>query len=220
MTKASEPIWSHCNECGHDTKHAVVSKVGRRRTFVDDPYSVEVGTIWKFLQCLGCEEVALHRLDWCSEDDPQDGPGPGTYFPPRVSRRKPLWIEKLNVPAEYTSLLEEIYIALHADSRRLAMMGVRALIDVVMQRNVGDQGNFGAGLDALVAKQFISERGRQILSAAIDAGHASTHRGHNPSSDSVNVVIDIVENLIHNELLAESAQALKAATPRRSKKKK
>ena len=51
-------------------------------------------------------------------------------------------------------------------------------------------------------------------------GHASSHRGYKPSADDMNVVIDIVENLIHNELLAEQAQSLKATTPPRKKKSK
>lgn len=67
----------------------------------------------------------------------------------------------------------------------------------------------------MLKKGFISERNREIVGAAVDAGHASAHRGYRPSSKDVNVVIDIVENLIHNELLAEQAQVLKTSTPAR-----
>jgi hypothetical protein len=146
-----------------------------------------------------------------------DGPNPGTFFPPRVSRRKPAWVDRLEVPSEYAGLLDEIYVALHADSRRLAMMGARTLIDSVIRRSCGDQSNFCRGLNSLVEKQLISERHRTIIEAAVDVGHASSHRGHRPCSNDVNVVIDIVENLIHNELLAEPAQALKLTTPQRER---
>ena len=146
-----------------------------------------------------------------------DGPGPATYFPPRVSRRKPAWFDRYDVPSDYKGLLEEIYTALHADSRRLAMMGTRSLVDAVIRRTVGDAGGFDKGLDALVAKYVISERDRAIIEAAVDAGHASAHRGHQPAPDDVNVVIDIVERLIHAEILAEQAQALKATTPPRKR---
>lgn len=156
----------------------------------------------------------MSRTDWCSEDDRQD-PSVPTFFPPRISRRKPAWVDRLEVPSEYIGLLDEIYAALHADSRRLAMMGARALIDAVIRRTVGDQDNFAKGLDELSAKYLISERDRGIIEAAIDAGHASAHRGHKPTSDDVNVVIDIVERMIHAEILAEQAQALKNTTPQR-----
>ncbi|NMM11923.1 MAG: DUF4145 domain-containing protein [Rhodoferax sp.] len=142
-------------------------------------------------------------------------PNPATYFPPRVSRRKPAWIDRFEVPSEYVEILDEVYAALHADSRRLAMMGARALIDAVIRRSVGEQDNFAKGLNELGSKDLISDRDREIIAAAIDAGHASAHRGHKPSSDDVNVVIDIVERMIHAEILAEQAQALKKSTPPR-----
>ena len=218
MTAVSEPpkvLWSHCNECGHETKHVVVHRADRSRSYDDDRYTVEVGSVWKVLQCCGCEEVTLRRVDWCSEDDRSEGPGPFTYFPPRVSRRKPAWVSRYDVPSEYLSLLEETYTALHADSRRLAMMGARALIDAVIRRNAGEQPNFALGLDALAAKYLISEQDRGIIEAAVDVGHASAHRGHKPTPEDVSVVIDIVERLIHTEILAEQARELKKSTPPR-----
>lgn len=210
-----ELLWSYCNECGRETKHDVVHRADRCRTYDDDQYSVDVGSVWKVLQCRGCEGVTLQRVDWCSEDDPMDGPGPATYFPPRVSRRKPVWAKRYELPWEYLDLLEETYTALHADSRRLAMMGARALIDAMIRRNAGDQQNFHQGLNALAEKYLISEQDRAIIEAAIDAGHASAHRGHRPTAENVNVVIDIVERLIHTEILAKQAKDLEKSTPPR-----
>jgi hypothetical protein len=220
MSTQPKIVRAHCNKCGQETKHDVVMERIHRDSEVVDPYQgIEVSwsKTYSMLECRGCEEVSLCCTEWCSENDPMDGPEPGTYFPPRVSRRKPAWVDRLAVPSEYAELLDEIYVALHADSRRLAMMGARALIDMAITRSVGDQGNFGGGLTCLVEKQLISERNRGIIEAAVDVGHASAHRGHRPSSDDVNVVIDIVENLIHNELLAEPAQALKSTTPQRER---
>ncbi len=216
----SEVLWSHCNDCGRETKHDVVNRADRCRTHTQfygegDRYDVELGSVWQVLQCRGCEEVVLRRVDWCSEDDPMDGPNPATYFPPRVSRRKPPWANHFDLPPEYLGLLEEIYTALHADSRRLAMMGARALIDEVIRRNAGEQPNFRQGLDALAGKYLISEQDRGVIEAAIDLGHASMHRGHKPTPESLNVAIDIVERLVQTEILAEQAQELKRSTPPR-----
>lgn len=96
-------------------------------------------------------------------------------------------------------------------------MGARTLIDIYIVRRVGDQGNFGNGLKKLVTENYISEANREVVSAAVDAGNASAHRGHCPSAEDINVVIDIVENLIQNELLGEQAQTLRANTPPRPK---
>ncbi|CAG2155517.1 hypothetical protein LMG31506_05433 [Cupriavidus yeoncheonensis] len=214
---ATQVLWTHCNECGHETKHEVVHNAERRRTYDNDQYSVEVGSTWTVLQCGGCEEVSMRRVDWCSDDDPQDGPNTPTFFPARVSRRKPVWLGRYDVPSADVDILEEIYKALHADSRRLAMMGARALFDVVITRTVGDQGSFAKGLDELVNSDLISKRDRGIIEAAIEAGHAAIHRGHQPTSDDVNVVIDIAERLIHAEVLQAQASALAASTPPRKR---
>nr|WP_179403811.1 DUF4145 domain-containing protein [Burkholderia guangdongensis] len=138
-----------------------------------------------------------------------------TYFPPRVSRRKPDWLIRQEVPA-YQGLLDEVYAALHADSRRLAMMGARAIIDKAIARKIGDQGSFAKGLDELQKANLLSQQERPIIEAAIDAGSAAMHRGHQPSVDSLNTTIDIVERVVHAEILEEKAKELAAATPKRA----
>lgn len=214
------PLWSHCNVCGQDTLHKSVKSILKIRNYDndndddDDQHTVTVESNWHILQCNGCQEVAMSRTDWCSMDDPHDPSNP-TFFPPRISRRKPAWFDQFEVPSEYIEILDEVYAALHADSRRLAMMGARALIDAVIRRTVGDQDNFAKGLDELSENSLISKRDRKTIAAAIDAGHASAHRGHKPSSDDVNVVIDIVEGMVHTEILSEQAQTLKKTTPQR-----
>ena len=148
-------IRTHCNECGQETKHDVVMEHTQHCSEVVDlspRIEVSWSTTYSMLECRGCEDVSFRRTEWCSENDPIDGPVPGIYFPPRVSRRNPAWADRLEVPSDYSGLLNEIYVALHADSRRLAMMGARALIDAVIRRNVGDQENFGKGLKSISEK--------------------------------------------------------------------
>ena len=155
----------------------------------------------------------MSRIDWCSEDYPQGGYTP-TYFPPRVSRRKPDWLLRQKAP-DYQELLDEVYTALHADSRRLAMMGARAIIDKAIAKRIGDQGSFSAGLNALQKANLLSLQERPIIEAAFEAGSAAMHRGHQPTVDSLNIVIDIVERVIHAEILEEKVKELVAATPKR-----
>ncbi len=211
--KVQKPLWSHCNECEQETLHKVVTLIRKSRDYDDDQYTVSVGSNWRILQCCGCQEVSMSRTDWCSEDDPQDPPVPA-YFPPRVSRRKPDWLVRREAPS-YQGLLDEVYTALHADSRRLAMMGARAVIDKAMAKLVGDQGTFAQGIEALVNAGLIGTPERPLIEAAFDAGSATMHRGHQPTSDSLNTVIDIVERVVHAEVLAEKAKELAAATPPR-----
>ena len=214
-----KPIWSHCNECGQDTLHMVVKVVKRSRDYHDDRYTVTVGSNWRILQCGGCQEVAMSRIDWCSEDDPQDPYRP-TYFPPRVSRRKPDWLSKHPELSDYLDLFEEIYAALPADSRILAMMGGRAVIDMAITKMAGgDHGSFALGLNTLEQARRLTQEERNLIEAAFDAGSAAMHRGHKPKVDDVNTVIDIVERVVHAEVLKKKAIELSDATPKRPPRK-
>jgi len=165
----------------------------------------------EMLECCGCEMVTLR----CTESCPEIGYFETEYFPPRVSRRLPTWIVEVG-NLQIMSLLRETYAALHADSRMLAMMGARALIDLVMFDKVGDRGTFGEKLDALSSKGYVSTLNRQFLEAALEAGHAATHRGHEPTAEDVNRVMDIIENLLQAVyVLKGAADKLKKATPKR-----
>lgn len=222
MTAAPKIVRAYCNICGNETKHEVVTERRTHGSEVIDPYQgIEISwsTTYSMMECMGCEEVLLKRTFWFSEHDGIEE----EYYPPRVSRRRPTWIDEL--PKEYFSLLSEIYAALHADSRSLAMMGLRTLIDLFMSRKLEDSPGFEEGLKDLVAQNFITSRSRDVLEAAVEAGHAAAHRAHKPTVAQLNAVMDIVENLIQHDLLSESAESLRKTIParpprvRKSKKK-
>ncbi len=214
---------SHCNECGHKTNHKVIFNdivEGRDdKNSGDDehPYYVQWRTDWRLLKCCGCDDVSLEKTFWFSENC-GDGQDPPEYYPPRIARKKQKWLE--NLPDEYPGLLNEIYSALHADNRRLSMMGARAIVDIFINRKVGDLGNFTSGMKALQKEGYISEKNRVVLEAAIEVGNATTHREHKPTSEQVSAVMDIIENLIQHDVLQKSAESLRGTTPKRQKKDK
>jgi hypothetical protein len=199
---------THCNTCGHLTKHELL-KADREEGSTEE---FECADVSQMLKCCGCGEVVLRRIHYFSED-----PEPNIeYFPPPISRRLPTWYYKL--PNRSMSLLKEVYKALQADSPRLAMMGARALLDRVIVDKVGDKGSFRNGLDALEKAGFVSSRNRSFLVAAFDAGSAAAHRGHLASREEISAAMDIVENLLQAVYALESlAKQLRQATPSRSR---
>jgi hypothetical protein len=208
-------IWCHCNQCSGETKHKVLFETTRDRDFSSGENCIFIRSAWSVIQCRGCDDVTLQRIDTCSEDDPSEGSNLPTYFPPREYRIRPNWIFDNELPAEYKDLMEEVYTALGACSYRLAMMGARTLIDFVIRRAVGDQGGFNKGLDILQQRGLLIENDRCIIEAAIDVGHASAHRGYCPTRETVDIVLYIVERLIHMEILVAQAKGLKNSTPSR-----
>jgi len=161
------------------------------------------------LECCGCESVMLRSTQFLLGWDPEE-----CYYPPRASRRLPKWHDDL--PRQIVLLLKEVYAALHADSRRLAMMGARALIDMAIFERVGDVGSFVEKLNKLESEGFVSKKNRELLEAALDVGNAASHRGHRPKTKEVQHVMDIVENLLQAGVLEPIAQELKDATPKRA----
>jgi hypothetical protein len=153
----------------------------------------------------------LEKIFWFSEWDKSEI----KIFPPRISRKTPKWID--SVPKIQKELLEEIYIALAADCKQLAVMGARTLIDLFILDKIGDIGNFTVKMAELQKKGFISKEQNEYLAAALDTGHAVVHRGFKPSDDIVNKVLDIIENLLINYSLKKIGKELKGITPRRKK---
>jgi len=98
-------------------------------------------------------------------------------------------------------------------------MGTRALVDLFINETVGDIGGFHQKLTRLVDDGYLSARNREVLEAALEAGHAAAHRGHNPEAADVNLVVDIVENLLQTLVLKEKAAGLRDNTPKRTPKK-
>jgi hypothetical protein len=107
-------------------------------------------------------------------------------------------------------LFDEIYDALRGGQHRLAVMGIRALIEQVMISNVGDSGFFEKNLNAFCEKGYISIKQRDAMGDILNAGHATTHRRFNPKESDVSTALDITENVlsaiyVHGEAAARVA---------------
>jgi type II secretory pathway component PulF len=87
---------------------------------------------------------------------------------------------------------------------------------MVLSDKVGDQGNFLQKLEALESQGFVGRANREQLVAVLDVGHAAAHRGHAPSPNDLEHVMDILENLLQAAYkLQNAARTLKSNTPRR-----
>lgn len=180
-------------------------------------------TEYRILKCLGCDFLYVEKVDLCSEDEELNDNGGWEliprvlYWPARRQREKPSWLHN-PLPWAIFCLLEEIYSAVEARTFRLAAMGIRSLLERIMIERVGDQGNFIKNVDKLQEAGYLSVRQRNALDTMLEAGHAATHRGWNPSVDDINVLLDIAEHVIqviyHHEAQASS---LEGKIPRRQR---
>jgi hypothetical protein len=200
-----------CNRCLQRTNHQIVAQhTTSKSEIVESVGEIYWDDEYEMLECCGCGTVLFKHESIFSED-----PEPTIiFYPPRVSRPSPKW--KWKLPYQITGLLNETYAALHADSRTLALMGARAIVDMIMIDKVGDIGTFPQKLEGLEQQGFVSNKNRSILSTVLDAGSAAAHRGYIPEDEELNCVMDIIENLLEAVYILEKlAKKLQEKTPPR-----
>lgn len=215
----------HCNQCGRSTEHRVLHDEDCSVTEeVDQHISVTAYEWNRLLMCAGCKTVSMERITGHSEDwDPETGQSNcrQEYFPPRTYRPTPRWLDELTIPAYVRSSLAEIYVAVQNDVRGLAGMGIRALLESLMIKTVGDNGTFAANLDAFVSAGHVSRGQKEMFESTLELGHAAMHRGFVPSGAAVVACLDATEHVVQSLYVfpARSAE-LRKSIPKRKKTRK
>ncbi|WP_457445995.1 DUF4145 domain-containing protein [Roseateles sp. P5_E4] len=220
MTEAGKKVKWHCNLCLRNTRHTVLFAITKQDAVEthDEDFDVEE-TIYTLAECDGCEYISM-KTDWSinGEGEMVD------QYPPALTRRRPAWIHELfkadflNEQSKY-DLLQELYTAIGVQNWWLTMLGVRSLLEFVMVEKVGDNGSFVKNLEKFLEGGFISKIQLDALGPLIEAGHATTHRGYQPTSSDVNVVMDILENVLES-IYVTAARAKKLKVPPRQAKPK
>lgn len=228
MMEVGEVHKEHCNKClGYKNQEIVHIERTSWTEVVDEAQGLAIdgGDQWTLFRCLGCDAVRLKHQDWFSEHlDEYGRPAVNTeWFPPSVKRQKPIWrrsftgtfSSKLHA---YDELSDEIYEALAIGAHRLAAMGVRALVERLMIEEVGDQGNFQKNIEAFFSAGHVALNQQAMFEdTLIEAGHAAMHRNFEPSADTVNTLLDIVEGIMHSIYYAPlTADKVKRTIPKRS----
>lgn len=212
-----------CNTCKQKTNHKTLLQGCKEVNFddyddeledKDRDLSPDIETDWYLLECLGCEEISLKIVDVFTDWDQKIV----RYYPPRVRRRIPEWLNKL--PDSLQVMLRETYIATSADNRRLALMGSRTTLDILFVEKVGDIGSFTEKLQTLEKQGFISTANTKVLLNTIEAGNAAAHRAYNPDSETLSQILDIIENVLQAiYILPLVGDELNNKIPKRNKQK-
>jgi len=170
----------HCNECGRQTNHSILFE--KDKPWSDSQYEVSGSDSYMLIECCGCESVKLVHEHWFSEYTDFDGRPTinKNYYPPSLYRPLPKWLWRLDEEWEVTKLLKEVYSALQNEAPSLSVMGIRAIIEFLMIEAVGDNGSFIKNMNEFQNKGYISPIQKTELEKALEAGHASIHRGFIP----------------------------------------
>jgi hypothetical protein len=104
------------------------------------------------------------------------------YISPRLIHRAPDWLDEVDeLDPDLAGLLREVCLAANDSQVRLLSMGVRAVLDRVMDMILGrDEGSFRKKLGRMVEEGHLSRSQKEHLETVIDAGSASSHRAFRP----------------------------------------
>ena len=210
----SERSFDHCNHCGSETWHSESEPFKNRAEVVDEGVTISFCETSAMLQCQVCKRTQLRVRKWNSEN----GDCGQSFFPPHSMHKAPPWLKEL--PSEYRVLALQIYPALDAGSYGLALMGARALLDIYISRHSAVQNDFKKKLEDLQKSGSLSPKQIEILVPTFDAGSAAAHRGFIPTESNVLTALQVVENLIHQDVLGVKTLSLKKETPPDTRRKK
>jgi hypothetical protein len=198
-----------CSFCSGNTRHMAL-------------FSRKEGVaLYEVIQCLGCEDI--HYATTTRTDD--DIFPSVEYFPSLMSRQLPSWkleafslLDGKGLDA-FDGLLDEVYKAVRGKLYRIALMGIRALMEHMMISKVGDQGTFRDNLNAFHERGYISLVERDAMTTILDAGHAVMHRLYKPMESDLNVALDILEGIfaaiyVHPEAAEKVGKSIPPRAPR------
>jgi predicted Fe-S protein YdhL (DUF1289 family) len=195
---------SFCNACGRETDHDVVWSSS---TSAEGPNGEVAETRIMAVKCRGCGDPAIREEQWYFDGMPD----PETenilvsvnYKPARLWRRAPAWLSTLEqTEPDLKGLLDEVYSVTNDQQIRLLSMGVRSVLDHVMNRILGrDAGSFESKLEQMVERDHLTERQRENLAIVIDAGSASTHRSFRPPRELVEEMVTVMESVVREHYI-------------------
>ena len=219
---------SYCNKCTGHRNHEVLHRENTSwEEHIADEYTIYGDDVYEMVKCCGCEKISFCHQSRFSEDIDVKGDLriSTNYYPAAIYRKKPKWINDLLSPLDLndsfvSDVIDEIYIALQNNSHRLAVLGIRALIEHIMIDNIGDNGSFSKNLNKFQSEGFISKLQRNSLEPIIEVGHATMHRAFSPSEKDLIILIDVTESIIESIYINEQrAKKISKKIPKRAKTK-
>lgn len=203
-----------CNKCQRETNHSVRHCLDNDRNDGTSQAPRPVHEEWRLLQCNGCDSIHVH----VTEASPNDKSPRCACYPPRQFRCLPSWYPDLS--GELQVLIREIYLALSAECPTLAVMGARTLVDKLLTESLGDIGGFQQKLNAAVDHGVFTRGVAENVAAAVEVGHAASHRGYAPTQQEVFDVLEIVEHCLQaSYVLNDKSRRLIVSVPPRGARK-
>ena len=210
-----------CGECRRMTIHTLEAQCIGEWEDGDSQYIVDGGTEFSLYRCGACDDVIFEKSSWCSEDFDHDENGntfqvrTDVLFPPPIASS--FTFNTAYTPHPLNEIIEEMLYALAGGKMRLSTVGLRMIVEFI----VNDKECSGRGLmhkiNDLRAKGLIDEGQKDLLHKIRLKGNSGAHRGLSMSTTELVAGMSVVDLLIEklysapkrqDEVMQKAKQAL------------
>ncbi|MCP5345352.1 MAG: hypothetical protein R3F41_04960 [Gammaproteobacteria bacterium] len=154
-------IKAYCYKCATETNQVIEyvnSNYDTNAVYAAEK-ETEVGwvvekTDYVFSACKGCDSYNLGITTYHIGPDQIKREVNKKHLPGKSKKQVESWIFRLNT--QYIELLSEVYAAFNNSSYRLAMMGLRTIVDIFIVENIGDKGSFKQKLQLPKTEGYVS----------------------------------------------------------------
>ncbi|ENB01395.1 TPA: DUF4145 domain-containing protein [Escherichia coli] len=189
-------IKSYCRDCCKNTNHNVLSE---HTDAYREEYSCDIS--YQILQCLGCDTKSFRNVfydleaAYPTDENNWEVPEEVTVYPKAVEGHKEiknLW----DLPDIVRTIYSEVLTALRENSKVLAGLGLRAVVEAVCNDLTIPGRNLEVRINKLVSSGYISKNDAERLHGIRFMGNDAAHDIKTPKSTTLSVALQIVEHLI------------------------
>lgn len=209
---------SYCYECNKETLHTVlfsehelnvlpvffkndeIGETKKKYTIIAKEYNV--------VKCNGCDK--MHFVNVCKAQNEDFIVSEIPSKPMHVLSDYIFYLDK-----KYIQIYSEVQSAINNNLLMLACMGIRTIIDLIMQEKIGDKGSFKDRMQKMLDGHYLSQTQYDIFLILIDAGNASAHRGYIPTKDGTLQLLEALDSFLRIEVDSKIINTLKDEIPKR-----
>ncbi|QPI44553.1 MULTISPECIES: DUF4145 domain-containing protein [Pectobacterium] len=200
---SNKTVKSYCRDCCKKTNHNILSG------YTDShrgEYQCDI--LYQILQCLGCDSKSFRKVFYDIEaaypthDNSWEVPEDVTVYPKVVEGHKEidnLW----ELPEIVRIIYSEVLMALREDSKVLAGLGLRAVVEAVCNDLNIPGKSLEVRINKLASSGYISKNDAERLHGIRFMGNDAAHDIKTPKDVTLSVALQIVEHLIASVYILE-----------------
>ena len=217
LNKTKDKVYQiPCARCLTDTRHKVLLSADVSGNWL--PGDVSYWDEYQIVQCQGCEAISFRKNSMNTEDIDHVELTDGSFdtvledhvevYPSRIAGRTKVK-RHLLLPPQVGEVYGETHSALSNKLTILGGIGIRVLVEAVCKEKSASGPNLKERINDLVQKGVVTQAGADILHTLRALGNESAHEMKTQDEDSIDLAMDVVENMLQSVFILPEASKRK-----------